>query len=201
MYGAYGTVRKGFGIEGMPPRARYRRTTGKWCSCWSLRVSVLLNEMVLSLCGATLASPAPLDMAAAKAFAATAGRSPQIVVRPPAQSTPCSNCREPFLSARVPLPSGGVASLDFTSPRAIRRFMRRNAYGTNPVLHCPLYFIVRFNVTPGYSERPDVSAIATGNEKCAGSKHFCVGQIVHPAHCSQAPIQIPQRPHSPGRLT
>jgi len=59
---------------------------------------------------------------------------------------------------------------------------RHNADGTNPVLHCPLHFIVRFNVTPGYSERPDVSAIATGNEKCAGSKHSCVGQIVHPAH-------------------
>lgn len=75
-----------------------------------------------------------------------------------------------------------VATLDPHQPEDYPSLMRRNAYGTNPVLHCPLYFIVRFNVTPGYSEQPDVSAIATGNEKCAGSKHSCVGQIVHAAH-------------------
>lgn len=94
-----------------------------------------------------------------------------------------------------------VATLDPHQPEDYPSLMRRDAGGTNPVLHCPLYFIVRFNVTPGYSERPDVSAIATETKNVPvrsipASAKSCIRRT-----CSQAPRQIPQRPHSPGRLT
>jgi len=58
--------------------------------------------MVPGLCGANARQPGAPGYGAAMAFAATAERSPQIVVWAPAQSTPRSNRRGPFLSARVP---------------------------------------------------------------------------------------------------